>query len=366
MGIPTSGEWPIFEVLVNPRQLNLNADYVFLRRGEKWPKIGGLLPARPVLAQSAPPSSASAHKNRHPPPPSYLAFCEYRNLSKKHYYYYYPGVLVENELAQNGTLAFYYGLYTVHGSQVCDGVYVMAVLNTRPPPPPIDYRRRFNKLYNGEDNEEDEEDGESKETKNFKILGFSLPWVKTSRQHLPTIPKSFLVQLDYNKQQCIIPGKFPLSPNEQIQTIKDEKGIMDIPTRGEWPIFEVLLNPRRLNLDVSYVNLRQEGKKDNINGLLPARPVLAQSALSPLAHRNRHSPPSYLAFYRYQETSHRTDYFHFYPGVVQQVTENGTLVFYHGLYSVPAYSYGSVYVVAVLNSRMPPMPIDYRHRFNKM
>ncbi len=141
---------------------------------------------------------------------------------------------------------------------------------------------------------------------------------------------------------------------------------MDIPTRGEWPIFEVLLNPRRLNLDVSYVNLRQEGKKDNINGLLPARPVLAQSAPSPLAHRNRHSPPSYLAFYRYRETSYRTDYFHFYPGVLQQVTENGTLAFYHGLYSVPAYSYGSVYVVAVLNSRMPPMPIDYRRRFNKM
>ncbi len=52
--------------------------------------------------------------------------------------------------------------------------------------------------HSGGDNEEDEEDGESKETKNFKILGFSLPWVKTSRQHLPTIPKSFLVQVNKN------------------------------------------------------------------------------------------------------------------------------------------------------------------------
>ncbi|KAH9398263.1 hypothetical protein TYRP_019273, partial [Tyrophagus putrescentiae] len=357
--------------------LNLNADYVFLRRGEKWPKIGGLLPARPVLAQSAPPSSASAHKNRHPPPPSYLAFCEYRNPSKKHYYYY-PGVLVENELAQNGTLAFYYGLYTVHGSQVCDGVYVMAVLNTRPPPPPIDYRRRFNKLFyllyttllfatyhlifcedwthSGENSEEEEEDGNSKERQNFQI-GISLPWVKTSRRHLSTIPKSLLVQinidlhnddfigtpffcrvevvkkmkiigkLDYDKQQCIIPGKFPLSPIEQIQTVTDKNGLMDIPTSGEWPIFEVLLNPRRLNLNADYVYLRREKNDNKFGGLLPARPVRAQSAPSPTAHRKRHPPSSYLAFCRYQDTSPTPDQYYYYPGVVveDELVQNGTL-----------------------------------------
>ncbi len=148
--IPTSGEWPIFEVLLNPRQLNLNANDVFLRRGEEnyGQTVGGLLPARPVLAQSAPPSP-SDHKNRHPPS-SYLAFCRYQDV--KHFpnlFYYYPGVVVEKELGQNETLAFYYGMYSVRNAlkyKVCS-VYVVAVLNSKLPPLLIDYsRRRFNKL----------------------------------------------------------------------------------------------------------------------------------------------------------------------------------------------------------------------------
>ena len=141
MGIPTSGEWPIFEVLINPRRLNLNANKVFLRRGEEKQYIGGLLPARPVLAQSAPPPSPSAHRNRHFLP-SYLAFCKYPIIMAEHRYFY-PGV-VQEELSQNGTLAFYYGLYSVHNHTVCD-VYVVAVLNGKMPPPPIDYSRPFNK-----------------------------------------------------------------------------------------------------------------------------------------------------------------------------------------------------------------------------
>ena len=50
--------------------------------------------------------------------------------------------------------------------------------------------------HSGVDSDEDEEDGESREAKNFQVPGISLPWVKTSRQHLPTIPKSLLVQVN--------------------------------------------------------------------------------------------------------------------------------------------------------------------------
>ena len=52
--------------------------------------------------------------------------------------------------------------------------------------------------HSGVDSDEDEEDGESREAKNFQVPGISLPWVKTSRQHLPTIPKSLLVQINKN------------------------------------------------------------------------------------------------------------------------------------------------------------------------
>ncbi len=47
----------------------------------------------------------------------------------------------------------------------------------------------------GDNDEEEEEPRERKEARNFQI-GISLPWVKTSRQHLPTIPKSLLVQIN--------------------------------------------------------------------------------------------------------------------------------------------------------------------------
>ncbi len=142
MTIPTSGEWPIFEVLINPRQLNLKVNEVYLRQEKGFLNTTGLIPARPVRAQSAPPSS-SAHRKRHPPP-SYLALIQYYHWPTKEYYYF-PGVLMEEELGQNGTLAFYHGLYRVYDCYQCT-VYVVAVLNTRLPPPPIDYLRRFNKL----------------------------------------------------------------------------------------------------------------------------------------------------------------------------------------------------------------------------
>ena len=49
--------------------------------------------------------------------------------------------------------------------------------------------------HSGGDNDEEEEDGNSRKHQNFQI-GISLPWVKTSRQHLPNIPKSLLVQIN--------------------------------------------------------------------------------------------------------------------------------------------------------------------------
>ena len=48
---------------------------------------------------------------------------------------------------------------------------------------------------NNDEELENEKLKERKETKNLQI-GVSLPWVKTSRQHLPNIPKSLLVQIN--------------------------------------------------------------------------------------------------------------------------------------------------------------------------
>ncbi len=53
--------------------------------------------------------------------------------------------------------------------------------------------------HSGEDNDEEEKKSKERlEAKNFQIRSFSLLWVKTSRQHLPTIPKSLLVQINKN------------------------------------------------------------------------------------------------------------------------------------------------------------------------
>ncbi|KAH9397498.1 hypothetical protein TYRP_003817 [Tyrophagus putrescentiae] len=243
---------------------------------------------------------------------------------------------------------------------------------------------------NGDDEEEEEESRERKEAKSFQINGISLPWVKTSRQHLSTIPKSLLVQinldslndhllgtpffcrvevakgvkiigkLDYNKTQCIIPGKFPLSSLNE-QTVTGKNGLLSVPTSGEWPLFEVLLNPRRLNLNADLVSFRQ-GKGQSFAFLLPARPVLAQSSAPPppppssSAHRKRHpAPPSYLAFCRFQQSS---KIFYHYPGVVveKEAGQNGAVAFYYGLNSVQSDRVCVLFVVAVLNTRLPPKP----------
>ncbi len=103
-----------------------------LPRRERAKKFGSLLPARRVRAQSAPPPTTHKKQNLLS---SYLDFCYYRDDSNliPHYYYYYPRVVLE-ELSQNGTIAFYYGLNSVHNHTVCT-VYVVAVLKGRMPRP---------------------------------------------------------------------------------------------------------------------------------------------------------------------------------------------------------------------------------------
>ena len=56
--------------------------------------------------------------------------------------------------------------------------------------------------HSGKDNDDEkDENGKSRErqeVKNFQVPGIFLPWVKTSRQHLSSIPKSLLVQINKN------------------------------------------------------------------------------------------------------------------------------------------------------------------------
>ncbi len=137
--------------------------------------------------------------------------------------------------------------------------------------------------------------------------------------------------------------------------------IMSIPSNGEWPIFEVLLNPRQLNLGSSKVKVRKIVNWSNDGGLLPARPVLAELPRLPAAHKQHTTPPSYLAFC--QQPGSPTTLYH--PGVVQEIGENGTLVFHYELSNVEL-GPCAVFVVAVLNTRLPPPPIDYFRRFNKL
>ncbi len=91
----------------------------------------------------------------------------------------------------------------------------------------------------GDDDDEEEKDRESrerKEAKNFQIPGISLPWVKTSRQHLPTIPKSFLVQVNLDSHNNI-----HLSETSFFCRVKVVKGIKIIGKVSEPVTANVLL-----------------------------------------------------------------------------------------------------------------------------
>ena len=122
--VPTSGQWPIFEVLTNPRQLVLAPVHVKLRQGEKVEEARDYMPARPILADS-PRGRVGVFKMRRRYPPPFLAFFVRYDSGYK----YYVGVV--QEVTQNGTLAFYYGLYNVQRAATASQVYVMAVLSTQ-------------------------------------------------------------------------------------------------------------------------------------------------------------------------------------------------------------------------------------------
>ena len=119
----------------------------------------------------------------------------------------------------------------------------------------------------------------------------------------------------------------------------------------------MLLNPRGFTLAWAALDLRQRGGGEGEAkiGLMPARPVLAEKV--PRTRVSSYSP--FIAVYKPKETSPGV----YYTGVVQEVSENGSLAFYYGLYNVqrlPAYV---VSVLAVLNTRMPPSPPPNYRRF---
>ncbi len=108
--------WGHFEVLTNPQLLNLKYVNTNLRQNPAaLSDDDRMLPARPVLAE---PRSASRKSGGYSPP--FIASLPY---NKK-----YLGVA--QEVSQNGTLAFYYGLVNVQGNPI---IYVLTVLNNRPP-----------------------------------------------------------------------------------------------------------------------------------------------------------------------------------------------------------------------------------------
>lgn len=118
-----------------------------------------------------------------------------------------------------------------------------------------------------------------------------------------------------------------------MKTITSNFELDRIPTSSEWPSFEVLVNPRRLNLGTGHVALRQKGQCSKHNGLIPAKPVLAESPSSQSSTRKkRYLLSSYLAFCEKLRDTH--NHHSYWPGVVQEVTENGTLAFFHGLYNI--------------------------------
>ena len=151
-----------------------------------------------------------------------------------------------------------------------------------------------------------------------------------------------------------------------MKTITSNFELDRIPTSSKWPSFEVLFNPRRLNLGTGHVALRQKGQCSKHNGLISARPVLAESPSSQsLTRKRRYLPSSYLAFCEKLRDTH--NHHSYQPGVVQEVTENGKLAFFHGLYNINTDKVCYLSAVAVFNTRLPwPPPIDNYRRFYKL
>ncbi len=111
-----SSPWGHFEVLTNPRLLNLKYVITGLRQNPaNFRDDDRTMPARPVLAE---PKSVSKKIGYSPP---FIA-------SVTHKYGTFLGVA--QEVSQNGTLVFYYGLVNIQGIYF---INVLTVLNTRPP-----------------------------------------------------------------------------------------------------------------------------------------------------------------------------------------------------------------------------------------
>ncbi|KAH9397476.1 hypothetical protein TYRP_003793, partial [Tyrophagus putrescentiae] len=354
--IKSGSQWPHFEVLLNPRGFTLAWAALDLRQGgggggENGAKMG-LMPARPVLAEKVPASSSSYS------PPFIAVYKPTSSEAKrmKLYLLYFTFYLIINKCFTTGDDWTHSG----RGNS----------------PSSSDYD-------DGDDGEESKVNSLKREAKQLQI-GVALPWAHTSSLNLSSaIPRQYLVpipnyyahknkhprkiarrgrityvsiaaattdyvckvtvgkgvkivgRLIYDKQQCFIPEQFPAAQNAaQISSISAEK-IHSIKSGSHWPHFEVLLNPRGFTLAWVALDLRQGGGGGGggraKKGFLPPRPVLAEKP---------------------KETSSGV----YYTGVVQEVSENGTLAFYYGLYNVqrlPAYV---VSVLAVLNTRCHRRP----------
>lgn len=138
----------------------------------------------------------------------------------------------------------------------------------------------------------------------------------------------------------------------QIASLKTWSELKAVPTSGQWPIFEVLTNPRQLVLAPVHVKLRQGESVDEARDYMPARPILADLPRGKvrISKMRRRYPPPFLAFFFRRNSGYK-----YYAGVVQEVTQNGTLAFYYGLYNVPrAATTSQVYVMAVLSTQLSP------------
>ncbi|MDN5249621.1 MAG: hypothetical protein QWI73_06000 [Alphaproteobacteria bacterium] len=110
--LQTDQQWHHYEVLTNPERLNLFWALVDLRQSKKPSAKDHLMAPRPVLA---------GHLGDPSVPPPFVARAEVDDVS-------FVGVVQETN--DNGTTAFYYGLYNVVD---LNSIRVINVMNTQPP-----------------------------------------------------------------------------------------------------------------------------------------------------------------------------------------------------------------------------------------
>lgn len=113
--------------------------------------------------------------------------------------------------------------------------------------------------------------------------------------------------------------------------------------------FEIMTNPLHLNLMYVFTSPRQGTTFKEDDRIIPARPVLAElpRTSGSVKGRRAYSPP-FIANIISWFKGRRVDS---YMGVVQEVSENGTLAFYYGLVNVQEISF--INVLTVLNTKKP-------------